>query len=70
MKEWIEISELRIILDKILTLRNIDDLYKNFIEDDLIEAELGEKKTHGLGKMLLLDNAIDRRKEAIINDVL
>ena len=70
MKEWIEISELRKILDQILTLRNIDGIYKDFINNDLIEAELGGKKTHGLGKTLLLDNAIERKKEAIINDVL
>ena len=70
MKEWIEISELRKILDQILTLRNIDGIYKNFINNDLIEAELGGEKTHGLGKTLLLDNAIERKKEAIINDVL
>ena len=70
MKEWIEISELRDLLDKILTLRNIDDEYKEFISDDLIQAELGEKKTHGLGKALLLDEALKRKKESIINDVL
>ena len=70
MKKWIEISELRNILDQILTLRNIDGVYKDFINDDLMEAELGEKKTHGLGKALLLDNAIERKKEYIINDVL
>ena len=38
MKEWIEISELRNILDQILTLRNIDGVYKDFIEDDLMQA--------------------------------
>lgn len=70
MKEWIEISELRDLLDKILTLRNIDNEYKEFISDDLIQAELGEKKTHGLGKALLLDEALKRKKESIINDVL
>ena len=70
MKEWIEIEELRNILDQILTLRNIDGAYKDFINDDLIQAELGEKKTHGLGKILLMDDALDRKKAAIINDVL
>ena len=70
MKEWIEISELRDLLDKILTLRNIDNEYKEFISDDLIQAELGEKKTHGLGKALLLDEALKRKKKSIINDVL
>ena len=70
MKEGIEIEELRSILDQILTLRNIDSAYKDFINDDLIQAELGGTKTHGLGKALLLDSAIERKKEAIINDVL
>ena len=70
MKEWVEIEEIRSILDQILTLRNVDEVYKDFISDDLIRAELGEKKTHGLGKALLLDNALERKKETIINDVL
>lgn len=70
MKEWIEITELRNILNQILTLRNISNSYKEFIYDDLIQAELSDNKTHGLGKALLLDNALDRKKESIINDVI
>ena len=70
MKEWIEISELKKILNNILSLRNINNDYRDFISDDLIQAELGEKKTHGLGKTLLIDDALERKKESLINDVL
>ena len=70
MKEWIEISELKKILNNILSLRNINNYYRDFISDDLIQAELGEKKTHGLCKTLLMDEAIERKAEAMIDDVL
>ena len=70
MKEWIEVSELRRILNQILIVRNIKNDYKDFITDDIIQAELGEKKTHGLGKALLIDEALERKTEAMIDDVL
>ena len=65
MKESISINELRELLDKILTLRNIPAKYKNFIIEDYITAELQDKKTHGIAKVLLLDEAL-RQKE---NDI-
>lgn len=70
MKEWVEISELRDLLDKILTLRNINNDYKEFIYEDFIQAELEERKTHGVGKVLLMDDALKRKKESIINEIL
>ena len=63
MKEWISITELRELLDKALTIRNIPDKYKEFIIEDLITAELQDKKTHGIGKVLLLDEALKMKED-------
>lgn len=58
MKEWIEISELERLLDLALTLRNVDGKFKDFIVNDIIEANCESHETHGLGKMLILDEAL------------
>ena len=65
MKELISIEELRGLLDKALTLRSIPTKYKDFIIEDYITAELQDKKTHGIGKILLLDEALKQKEKDI-----
>lgn len=58
----IKVKELEDLLYQILTLRNITGEIADFMVFDFLEAELEGHQTHGVGKILLLDEALEKRK--------
>lgn len=56
------LDEVRALMVKALSIRGVTGDDADFIIDDYIDAELEGKRTHGLGKFLLIDHVLDGRR--------
>lgn len=58
----IAIDEIRSYMTQALRIRGFADADASFIVNDFIEAEEESRPTHGIGRFLLIDHALDNRR--------
>lgn len=58
------IVEIKEYMEKALHIRGIEEKYISFIVQDYLNSQLEEKFTHGISKMLLIDEQLKQRKGA------
>lgn len=64
----IEIAELKSLLVAALKHRNLSDQDCQIVADEYIEAELEGRRSHGIGKFLTIDEAIQHRGTQIVTN--